>query len=323
MKTSLLKNLVLTAVALVLAVSTYAQGSGTIMFITGAPGVEEAGDNDLLDRMETLGYEVIQVVVESADNQSLIDDEMDNVIGIVVSSSINSKHVGAFLKETELPVMAFEQGIWDDMKLISGTGVTPGEGPLTLTIVDDNADHLILEGFDGEIDIFSATPNKFGSVAADRVPETTTALCDLENEFKTLLVYDIGDVDADGAEVPARRLCSPMHCENYENVTDDFKILFDRCVLWTMSQLEIIDGIENLNSTANIIKTATANNLMLNPIDNNANINIFDLNGRLMLQTSINKGQVASININNLPTNGIYIVQVNTGSQVYTQKFNK
>ncbi len=80
-----------------------------------------------------------------------------------------------------------------------------------------------------------------------------------------------------------------------------------------------------MRAEANYIKTISEGSLTLDltSVGNKATINIFDMSGRLMLNTIVDGGNVQEVNISSLPQKGIYLLQVKAGSIVAAQKFKR
>lgn len=111
---------------------------------------------------------------------------------------------------------------------------------------------------------------------------------------------------------------------HYES-SDEFAIMLDMIYLPGVECIEAgVEEANNQNAVARIFPNPASNQLYIaSPLHENAVITIFDATGRMVMQNEVKlMGNVTVQDIANIE-NGAYLIQVNTGDQVVTQRFIK
>jgi hypothetical protein len=111
-----------------------------------------AMDTAFRNRLQALGYEVTPITATSTTISSANGKSLVVVSGSVVSGDVNTK-----FRDTTVPVVCLEQGLYDDLKMtgsVSGTDYGTAGSQSTLTIADSSSP--LAAGLSGNVPLASA-----------------------------------------------------------------------------------------------------------------------------------------------------------------------
>lgn len=187
------------------------------------------GDSAVNSRLGTLGY----TVTVKQDSASATSDATGKDI-VLISSTCSSTNVNTKFKAVTVPVIAWENGVFDDMAMTgttSGTDYGVTTTPSTqLTIL--NSSSPLAAGLSGTVTILnnaSTTPWGAPSSAADKVASVVG-----NSGQVTIFAYDSGATMV-GYTAPARRVGFFLNDNTAADLNSNGWALFDAAVNWATS----------------------------------------------------------------------------------------
>ena len=199
--------------------------------VGGNPAALSGADSAARSRLISLGYGVTIV----GDNASVPGDATGKQL-IVISSTVSSANVNTKFRTAAVPLVTWEQAIWDDLGMTAAAG-TQVAGQNSVAIA--NPSSPLAAGLSGTVtvstasDIFAqGSPTGSADVAA-RLPGTSTA-----SDFG----YDTGAAMA-GLAAPARRVGLFFTDNTPASFTTQGWALFDAAVTWARNA-----GVAAINS---------------------------------------------------------------------------
>jgi len=225
-----------TVFALIFLFTCWAVAAEKFIMIT-ASGNPNAHEQKLADRLVGLGFEV-----EFHD-----DDEGDPVdtagaAGVMIAESITSGNVADGYNDVLIPVIANEAWVWDDMGLAED-GTQFKDVDTTIVIQDTN--HVITQGFDGEVAITSQSVTLMSASTMEGDARVLATVKGTGNV--TLAVYERGAQTGKG-KAPAPRVAMFLFDDTPSVMTEDGWTLFDRTILWAIG--ELVQPVEPKNALA-------------------------------------------------------------------------
>ncbi|MBM7844618.1 Calx-beta domain-containing protein [Herpetosiphon giganteus] len=203
--------------------------ANSVLFVTGSPA--SANDAAVIDRLEQqLGLNVI-----TRDHNSVTAADASNGIKLVlVSSSVASTKIGSMFRDTPIPVLVWENAIFDDMQMTGSTngthfGVTAAGTQLTIT----NASHDLAAGLNGTISVYTSaqTMSYGGNLPTSAI---NIAYAAGNSTKRVIWGYESG-TSMVGLTAPARRVGIFFGDLNTNQLTNQGWQLFDAAVTWAMT----------------------------------------------------------------------------------------
>ncbi|MBK8905312.1 MAG: hypothetical protein IPM53_29285 [Anaerolineaceae bacterium] len=201
-------------------------GSSTVL-IVGDSQTLSAPDQALVDRLVAQGHGV----VIRGQNEVVSGDAVGKDL-IMISDSINSRNVGSTFTDTAVPVIIWESGLYDDMKLtgsVVGVDYNYINNQTQLAIV--NGSHPLAGGLaEGTVTVVTV-PHRFywGVPTGDAI--TIATLAD-DASRSAIFAYEAGDAMV-GMTAPARRVAF------FNGSSPDYNAqawqLFDAAVVWSLN----------------------------------------------------------------------------------------
>lgn len=183
-------------------------------------------DQQILDRITSLGYNVTQV---TAQNATLADAEGKSFI--FISSTVNSNDLQGLYAETAVPIINCEPFLHDDLFM---TGAQSGQD---LDIVYNQSSlgmsglvHPLSAGLSGTIEVIvPTTAMSWGKPAASAISIANV----LGNPTQQMIfAYEEGANLFNSTTAPAKRLGFFFHDQTAANLTTDGWKLFDAAIYW-------------------------------------------------------------------------------------------
>ncbi|MEM1326458.1 MAG: Ig-like domain-containing protein [Bacteroidota bacterium] len=206
-----------------------AQNSGgglkALMIVNEAASINQS-DADIQFRLEMSGYEVTLV---SDQNVNINDAQGKDIV--LISATVNSALVTNTFENTEVGVLVWEVGIYDDMKMTGSTTHQDfgGKGAQN-SIVIDNDNHPLAGGLEaGQQAVLNASQTIYFGVPSPDAYSIATQVGNTER--KTIFAYDVGD-NMINKVAPGRRVGFYTGNNAAAQFNDNGWALFDATVCW-------------------------------------------------------------------------------------------
>jgi acyl-CoA thioesterase I len=202
--------------------------SPTALLVVGNPASVTAGDSRVIDRMTSLGFEV---VVKDDDGITALAASGKTLV--LISASVTSGKIGATFAATAVPVVTWEGGLFDDLGLTGPTlGVDYGETAGTdqrKRVVMTVSTHPLAAGLSGTVTVSDPASRFMWGLPASSAALVAT----LENDPTKYAVfgYESGATMFSGS-APARRVGLFLHEATAATLTAAGWSIFDASVQW-------------------------------------------------------------------------------------------
>jgi hypothetical protein len=199
--------------------------SRTALLVVANAAALNAGDSAVLARLQSpaLGY---SVTVKSASSAAAGDAGGKDIV--LISSSVSAVNVGGKFKAVTVPVVTWENAIYDDMALTGPTATTDYGTASSSSLVISNPGHPLAAGLSGNLEVFaSAAPMPYGLPLASAIslaPQGTS------NSKKVYFAYEKNAGLYNNFTVGARRV-GLFFTDTATPTADGWK-LFDAAVTW-------------------------------------------------------------------------------------------
>ncbi|MFC1717803.1 hypothetical protein ACFL6S_29355 [Candidatus Poribacteria bacterium] len=203
-----------------------ALADGKFIMITAGGGLN-GNEQAISDFVTEMGFEVEVHSEGEPDPVDLTDASI-----VMVTESITSGNVAGGYNDVDTPVIANEAWIWDDMGFIADGAQSKTD--IDTTIVIENPDHAITEGFAGDVEI-AAQPVVFMSASAFEGGAQVLATVKSTGNA-TLVVYEAG-AQTDKGKTPARRVAMFLFDNTPLALTEDGWTLVERSILWAIGEI--------------------------------------------------------------------------------------
>ena len=220
-----MRKYVFISLALLLFYSGSAMAAGKFIMIT-ASGNVNAHEQKLADFLRGLGFEV-----ETHDDDEQDPVDLKGAAAVMVTESITSGNVADGYNDAPIPVIANEAWIWDDMGFVAD-GTQFKDVDTTIVIEDPN--HVITEGFEGEVEITSQPVTLMSASAFQGDARVLAAVKSTGNV--TLAIYGEGAQTGKG-EAPANRVAIFLFDDTPSVLKDSGWTLVERSVRWALGEL--------------------------------------------------------------------------------------
>jgi len=199
-------------------------GSGTVLFVVGVTPLS-AADAAVKARIESLGY-TVEVKTASA----VLTSDANGKQVVVISSTVTSGNVGTKFKTVAIPVVLWENGLYDSEMGMTGTTVGTNYGTTsdTTTVTIVNAAHSLAAGLTGTVAVVStarAMPYGVPNANAVVIAQATS------NNRSVIFGYDTNAQMVDGVAA-ARRVGIFLNDDTATLLTINGWNLFDAAILW-------------------------------------------------------------------------------------------
>jgi hypothetical protein len=199
--------------------------SSTALLVVGSPASVTAGDLRVIDRMRSLGFEVVL-----NDDDGITAAAASGKSVVMISASVTSGKIGTIFTGIAVPIVVWEGGLFDDLGM---TGVTSGtdfgETDRLRSLVVGQDPHPLAAGLSGLVTV--ADPGSrfmWGAPATGAIRAAS-----LENEPAKfgLFGYESGAAMVAGS-APARRVGLFLHETTASTLTAAGWSIFDAAVQW-------------------------------------------------------------------------------------------
>ncbi len=227
-------------VMLVLFVVTVATAEKSVLFLVGA-GQEATGpevsDDFVLDLMESFQWDVDVVYL---DDPSKMTDSLglDKDL-VVISSTINSTHVGNFYYDKAVPVLTWESGMYGKLGIATGGGnITIAETFLIITAEG----HPTVGAYSGEVEVLANSPMEVTLIDTNQYTENLLPIAEmiLDDGSPRTAIFAIeeGATLVDSSAAQARRIGFFFRDKTAEEATDAAFVILGHCLKWLVGEDE-------------------------------------------------------------------------------------
>lgn len=202
---------------------------GPVVLIVGSTPAVGSADARIVQQLTSLGYSVTTVVQSAASSSSANGQRL-----VLISSTVSSSTIGNAFRDVAVPVMLWENGLYDlEMGMTSTTlGTDYGTTASQATLTIQNPSHPMAAGLSGSVSVMStgrAMPYGSPNANAVRIAGTSSTTTKV-----VIFGYDQGSVMV-SAIAPARRVGFFFNDDTPLVATADGWALFDAAVLWAVS----------------------------------------------------------------------------------------
>jgi hypothetical protein len=226
----------------------YAQSPQALLVVNNGSSLN-AMDTAFRNRLQALGYQVVPISAASATASSANGKSLVVVSGSVVSGDVNTK-----FRDTPVPVVCLEQGLFDDFRMtatVSGTDYGTTASQATLTITDSNGP--LAAGLTGDVPLASGLktvywgkPAASASIVATQTGNANRAL---------VFAFSTGD-QLVGMVAPGRRVGFFMSDTGSDDWTSEVWDLFDATIDWAgrVNPALFVVGSTTLSASDQLVK---------------------------------------------------------------------
>ncbi|WP_345724877.1 CAP domain-containing protein, partial [Herpetosiphon gulosus] len=216
---------------------------GPVVLIVGSTPAVGSADARIVQQLTSLGYSVTTVVQSAASSSSANGQRL-----VLISSTVSSSTIGNAFRDVAVPVMLWENGLYDlEMGMTSTTlGTDYGTTASQATLTIQNPSQPMAAGLSGSVSVMSAgRAMPYGSPNANAVRIAGTSSTTTK---AVIFGYDQGAVMV-SATAPARRVGFFFNDDTPLVATAEGWALFDAAVLWAVGS--------SVPATATPISSAT------------------------------------------------------------------
>lgn len=221
---------------LVLLTATLTLAQKTVLLVVGA-GQQSTGpepsDDAVLDVLESLGWDVETYYLDDA--SKMTDDLGLDKDLVVISSTINSGHIGNFYMDKAVPVLTWEQGMYGKLGIATGGNILMvSETMMNIT----EPGHPSVGSYTGEVEVLATSPNELTLTAENQFgPELqviTEMIADDGTPLAAIFAYEKDATLLDGSPSPERRMGFFFRDKTAIEATADAMTILGLCCKWTM-----------------------------------------------------------------------------------------
>jgi len=221
---------------LVLCIPSFAQDDDKVQALLVTNELWDIGDSAIIDKMESLGYEVTTVLDTESD--STWAEGMDF---IYVSSTVSSGNVAGKFKNVPVPVIMIEPYAQDEMGMTLDADSTRHFQPIQRMLMIKSEGHFLAAGLTGEVDAFidyqiqsgQGYPNENGTIIAEYVPlPEDSSISPII--YGAIYAYEKGALMADTTEAAERRYFAGWNDAGVANLSEDGWKLWQAAIDWCL-----------------------------------------------------------------------------------------
>lgn len=204
-----------------------------VLFVSSANPPTDAGDIAVVNRLEGQGF-LVTVVDDNVSDTA----QSDGKALVVISSTVGSGNVAAKFTDVVVPVINWEEAIFDDLKMTGDSGADPDHHGSTggLTQIDIlNASHPLAAGLSGTVTVTSS-PQTMSWGVSDANPTNAIVVAQVAGDPTkwAIWAYDKGGTLFDGTAAAERRVGFFFNAGSVNATTPDGFKLFDAALNWSL-----------------------------------------------------------------------------------------
>jgi lysophospholipase L1-like esterase len=196
------------------------------LFVAGAVPVS-SGDQAAITRLEALGEIVTVVKDSSATSASANGKDL-----VVISDSVAPAKVGTKFTQSQVPVLVYEQRVYDDLGMTGPVAGTDYGVSGLQTQIRMSGTHALTAGLTGVVTIENS-PAKF-SWGKPGAAAVVAATLKGNSTRAVIFAYEAGDTLASGAVAPARRVALYLNAGAADAWNVNGTRLFDTAAQWAL-----------------------------------------------------------------------------------------
>ncbi len=204
-----------------------------ILFVSSANPPTDSGDVAVVNYLESQGFQVVVVDDNVSDTA-----QADGKALVVISSTVGSGNVADKFADVAVPVINWEEAIFDEMKMTGDSGAAPDHHGSTggLTQIDIlNASHPLAAGLSGTVTVTSS-PQTMSWGVSDANPTNAIVIAQVAGDPTkwAIWAYEKGATLFDGTAAAERRVGFFFNAGSVTATTADGFKLFDAAVNWSL-----------------------------------------------------------------------------------------
>ena len=249
-------------------------GAQSILFVAGAAEASlNADDAAVVGRLRAAGYTVTVVDDDVVQTSSAAGKQL-----VIVSSSVTSSLVNTKFTASAIPVLTWEDALYDDLRLTldgaSAHGLLSGQQTLAMA----SPGHPLAAGLTGTVTTSSAAAYAWGAPTANAVTAATIAG---DSAKAAIFGYETGAA-MQGQNAPARRV---GFIGGHAGFNANGWALFDAAVKWAL-QCGSVSGFSLVNgSTGQVI----------GPLNDGVNLELTALPPALKVRANVDPAVIGSV----------------------------
>ncbi len=203
-----------------------------ILFVVGNTNLNN-GDSAVRNRLQNQGYTVITV----DDSASTTADATGKQL-VIISSTVSSGNVGNKFRDVNVPVIVWENALYDNMNMTGNNGGNYGTDGNERQIRIRNSSHPLANGFSTDNQLVTVTNNnqRFTYGQANNSADIVAA-SDTNNSRDTIFGYETGRTMFNGMAAPARRVGIFLENSTAANLNNNGWRLFDNAIDWALGNI--------------------------------------------------------------------------------------
>ena len=227
-------------VCLILFLASFAGAQKSVLFLVGAgqeaTGPEES-DDIVLDVLESFEWDVETYYL---DDPSKMTDSLglDKDL-VVISSTINSAHIGEFYYDKAVPILTWEQGMYGKLGIATGGGIiTTFE--IMMTIVEEG--HPAVGDYTGAVEVLFNSPMELTLTDTSQYSQNLLPLTEMMTDeglpLTAIFAIEEGATLLDTTAAPARRIGFFFRDKTAIDATEDALAILGLCCKWAIGEEE-------------------------------------------------------------------------------------
>jgi hypothetical protein len=215
---------------------TIIYGNPTRVLFTGDNPLTQAGDLAVINRLESQGF-----LVTAIDDDAVLPTDAAGQALIIVSSTVASGDINTKFTDVAVPLINWEEGIFDDLLMTGDSGAAPDHHGSTANLqrIDIlQAGHPLAAGLSGTVQV-TTSPQTMSWGVSDANPTNAIVVAQVAGDPTkwAIFAYEKGAPLFDGATpAPERRVGFFFNSGSTTATSDTGFQLFDAAVNWALGR---------------------------------------------------------------------------------------
>jgi hypothetical protein len=194
-----------------------------ILFVVNNPN-GNASDNAVRTQLQALGHTVLTI-----DDDAVTAADANGRELVIISSTVNSGAVGNEFRNVAVPVLLWENALFDNMGMTSDEGTEPNERDIVIV----NSNHPLAGNVpSGDRRVYSSNQTLTWGVPSNNAARIATI--DNNSSRYVIFGYTTG-ASMVGMNAPARRVGFFLEDNGADNLTGTGWVLFNAAINWAMN----------------------------------------------------------------------------------------
>ncbi|WP_169513450.1 fibronectin type III domain-containing protein, partial [Flexithrix dorotheae] len=223
---------------------------GDVLMVVGNTTLG-TGDAALKSELENMGFTV--VVKQDSDAQT---SDASGKLLVLISSTVNSGNVGTKFTSVAVPLINWEQGLFDELNITSGATGTRGNASGYQSVIINDASHPLAAGLSGTVQVYTSSGTMpWVMVAGDGV----NIASHVADGSSVVYGFESGDNMYNSFVAPAKRVGWFLYDTEASMLTADGWALVRASIHWATDDIANSDE-EAPSVPENITHTAVTEN---------------------------------------------------------------